>query len=109
MFTTACDAVSTKRCCRSAVASMCRFEWTASQANNPVTAVATNTVASETQATSVRCGCRRGGGAGWLIRILTGVGTSTLTPVTDGAAPAAGPAALDARPRTGFRGGAETV
>src|SRR5262245_33286380 len=102
MFTTACDAVSTKRCCRSAAASMCRFESNVNQANSPVTAAATNTVASETQATSVRCGCRRGGGAGRLIRTLTGVGPSTLTPVADDALSPAGPAARDARRRTGL-------
>jgi hypothetical protein len=61
-------------------------------------------------ATSVRFGCLRGGGAGLLVRTLAGVGTSTLTPVADGAVPLVGPAALDARRLTGFDAvGAETV
>jgi hypothetical protein len=52
--------------------------------------------------TSVRFGCLRGGGAGLLVRILAGVGISTLTPVADGAVLLVGPAALDARRLKGF-------
>jgi ABC-type amino acid transport substrate-binding protein len=52
--------------------------------------------------TSARFGCLRGGGAGLLVRILAGVGISTLTPVADGAVLLVGPAALDARRLTGF-------
>src|SRR5262245_57203203 len=102
MFTTVCDAVSTNRWLRSAAASMCWLESNASQVNRPVTAAATNTVASETQSTSARFGCRRGGGPGLLSRTLTGLGASRLTPAADDAVPRAGPAARDARRRTGF-------
>jgi hypothetical protein len=88
---------------------MCRFESNANQANSPVTAAATTTVASETHATSARCGCRRGGGPGLLIRTFAGLGAST-TPVADVAVPLAGPAARDARRRAGFDAvDAETV
>src|SRR5690348_8967343 len=100
MFTTACEAVSTKRCWRSAARSICRFESNVSQAKTPRTATATTTVLSATTATKVRCGCLRRGGAGLVIRTMTGFGASTLTP--EGAAPFAGPAARDARRRPGF-------
>src|SRR5690348_2719223 len=80
---------------------MCRLPLNAHQAARPVATVATNSVASATSVTSVRCGCRRGGGAGLLARTFTGFGPST-TPVAGNAVPAAGPAARDARRRTGF-------
>jgi hypothetical protein len=80
---------------------MCRLPSNANQANNPVTAAATNAADSATIATSVRFGCLRGGGAGLLVRTLA-VGTSTLTPAADGAVLLVGPAALDARRLTGF-------
>src|SRR6185369_3069222 len=102
MFTTVCDAVSTNCCLRAASASMCRLESNVSQANSPVTVAATKAVANATQATSPRCGCRRGGGPGRLIRTLPGFAASTLTPSTDGAVPLAGPAARDARRLPGF-------
>src|SRR6478609_4189442 len=102
MFTTVCDAVSTNCCLRAASASMYRLESNASQANSPVTVAATKAVANATQATSPRCGCRRGGGPGRLIRTLPGFAASTLTPSTDGAVPLAGPAARDARRLPGF-------
>src|SRR6478672_2081806 len=102
MFTTVCDAVSTNCCLRAASASMCRLESKVSQANSPVTVAATKAVANATQATSPRCGCRRGGGPGRLIRTLPGFAASTLTPSTDGAVPLAGPAARGARRLPGF-------
>ena len=69
-------------------------------------AAATNPVASATIATSLRFGGRRGGGpAGRGTRTLTVVGASTRTsadePLT---VPPAGPAARDARRRTGVAG-----
>src|SRR6478672_13304535 len=109
MLTTVCDAVSTNCWLRSAAASMCRLPSNAHHAARPVTTAATNTVANAISVTRVRCGCRRGGGAGLLTRTFTGFGAST-TPVADDASPAAGPAARDARRRTGFDAwGAETV
>src|SRR5215475_13122104 len=89
MFTTVCDAVSTNRW----------LESNASQVNRPVTAAATNTVASETQTTSARFGCRRGGGPGLLSRTLTGFGASRLTPAAGEAVPRAGPAARASVPK----------
>src|SRR6476620_1140572 len=102
MFTTVCDAVSTNCCLRAASASICRLESNASQAASPVTVAATKAVANATQATSLRCGCRRGGGPVRLIRSLAGFAASTLTPPTDSAVPLAGPAARDARRLPGF-------
>ena len=69
-------------------------------------AAATNPVASATIATSLRFGGRRGGGpAGRGTRTLTVVGASTRTPAAEPlTVPPAGPAARDARRRTGVAG-----
>src|ERR1700754_2889113 len=88
---------------------MCRLPLNAHHVTAPVTTAAMNTVANATSATNVRCGCRRGGGAGLLSRTFACGGEAT-TPGAAGAVPAAGPAARDARLRTGFdASGDETV
>ena len=62
MFTTNCDAVSTKSWFCAASASSVRWCFAVSATTTPSAATTTRAVTSDTRATSARWGCLRGGG-----------------------------------------------